>query len=383
MEPYTQVYVLIRFHGQPVGKALFPVRNGRIDNPDLRQELVTAAGSALWEQYLRRFLDFHEADFEHAQLPKATIATCTRDRPEDLRRCLQAILLLPNDGQEILVIDNASQTEETRLVVQSFECVRYVREQRPGLDIARNRALREASNEIVAFVDDDAAPEPDWLRALVQNFGDPLVLCVTGLTVPSELETPAQEWFERHATFSRGFHRRVFDYRILRPWAAGQVGAGANMALRRSVLELVGPFDEALDGGTRSLSGGDSEMFSRILAQRYRIVYDPRALCRHRHRRTWAELLSTIYGYGVGTYAFWTRKVLYEGEFGPLGVAWAWLWYQQLPNLIRAVLQRPDSPPLDLCIAELRGCLTGPGAYVAARRAVDQQDRNAYANGNS
>ena len=128
LDPYTQVYLLIRFHGQPVGKALLPVRNGRIDNPDLRQELVTAAGRALWEQYLRRFLGFHEANFEHAQLPKATIATCTRDRPEDLRRCLQAILLLPNDGQEILVIDNASQTEETRLVVRvlsAFDtCVR-------------------------------------------------------------------------------------------------------------------------------------------------------------------------------------------------------------------------------------------------------------------
>ena len=75
-------------------------------------------------------------------------------------------------------------------------------------------------------------------------------------------------------------------------------------------------------------------------------------------------------------------KFCSRGNSVPLGVAWAWLWHQQLPNLISAVLQRPDSPPLDLCVAELRGCLAGPGAYIAARRAVEQLARNADANDN-
>src|SRR3712207_8456109 len=55
-------------------------------------------------------------------------------------------------------------------------------------------------------------------------------------------------------------------------------------SLRRSVLDHVGPFDPALDAGTRALAGGDTDLFRRILRQGYRIAYDPQALNWHRHR---------------------------------------------------------------------------------------------------
>ena len=44
----------------------------------------------------------------------------------------------------------------------------------------------------MAFTDDDAVPESGWLAALAANFADPRVLCVTGLTLPLELETASQ-----------------------------------------------------------------------------------------------------------------------------------------------------------------------------------------------
>ncbi|MCA1627002.1 MAG: glycoside hydrolase family 2, partial [Acidobacteria bacterium] len=94
-----------------------------------------------------------------------------------------------------------------------------------------------------------------------------------------------------------------------------------NMALRRSAVEQVGFFDEALDAGTPARSGGDNEMFTRILLAGYRIVYEPAALNCHRHRRTWEELRAAIYGYGVGVYAAWTRSLLVEGELSALKVA--------------------------------------------------------------
>ena len=70
---------------------------------------------------------------------------------------------------------------------------------------ARNRALQEATMPVVAFSDDDAVPEPEWLGHLLEPFADPLVLCTSGLTLALELETPAQEWFERYSPFGRGF----------------------------------------------------------------------------------------------------------------------------------------------------------------------------------
>jgi GT2 family glycosyltransferase len=367
---YGRALILIRLRGHPVGQAVLPVIGGRIGGAELRDALVDAADRTLWKRWLHDWLGWEEAWATNAAPPTATVAVCTRDRPEDLRRCLEAIMRLPDDGQELLVVDNCPSTDATRHLVEDCGRVRYVREDRPGLDIARNRALREAKHEIVAFTDDDAMPDPNWLRALLRNFDDPLVLCVTGLTMPLELETKAQEWFERHSPFGRGFTRVVWDSTKLSPSASGRVGAGVNMALRRSTLEHIGPFDEALDAGTPTHSGGDNEMFSRILAAGYRIVYDPAALSWHRHRYTWSELRRTFYGYGVGVYAAWTRSLLVEGELSGLKLAWNWLRHSQLRALARALLKRRKTMPLDLILAELCGCIAGPRAYLSSRKCL-------------
>jgi cellulose synthase/poly-beta-1,6-N-acetylglucosamine synthase-like glycosyltransferase len=246
--------------------------------------------------------------------------------------------------------------------------VRYVLEPQPGLDIARNRALREATEDIVAFVDDDAMPDPRWLESLTRNFNHPLVGCVTGLTMPLELDTDAQETHERLSSFGRGFERRVFDSAYFNPAAAGQIGAGVNMAIRRSVVALVGEFDEALDAGTKSRSGGDTEMFARILLHGYRVVYEPTALSWHRHRRDWNELRRMIYGYGVGVYAWWTSFALSQRYVWMVRPAFHWFFGTQLPALLRSAGQWHRNAPLDLIVRELAGCFVGPWAYLAARR---------------
>jgi GT2 family glycosyltransferase len=370
-ESYHQALVLARLRGYPVGQAVLPVVGGRIGGAELREALLQAGGAQLWERWLQGYLEWSLAS--GAARPSATVAVCTRDRPEDLRRCLEALLQLPDDGQELLVVDSCSKTDATQRVAEEFERVRFVREERPGLDIARNRAMHEARHEIVAFCDDDAAVDPGWLRAVLANFDDPRVLCVTGLTMPLELETEAQEWFERYCPFGRGFRRTVFESPRHHPLATGAIGAGANMALRRSVLERIGPFDEALDAGTPTRSGGDHEMFTRILAAGYRIVYDPAALSRHRHRRTWEELRQTLHGYGIGIYALWTRHLLVEKEWSVLKWAWGWFRTDQLPALLRSLRRCPGSTPRDLLLAELRGCVAGPGAYLSSRRQMQQR----------
>ena len=367
---YKKVLVLFRYRGVPVGKVYLPVVNGRINHLEL-ETAVAQLGWTLVRHKLHEYLKWDE--YGPGDTPKtATVAVCTRDRPDDMRRCLEAFLRLPDDGQEFLVVDNAPSTNATRQIVESYNGrIRYIREDRAGLNVARNRALREARYDIIAFNDDDAIPDPGWLRALLRNFSDSSVLCVTGLTMPLELESEAQEWFERYSPFGRGFHR-VFHYGSReKALGAGRAGAGANMAVRRSLVDKVGWFDEALDAGTPTRSGGDTEMFSRIQARGYQIVYDPAALTWHRHRRTWEELRKTAYGYGVGTYAFWTCMLLNEHRLGVVHAAWSYLRHTQLPMLLRAILRRPEAIPLDLVLAELRGCLAGPGAYLQSRRLRD------------
>ena len=207
---YSKALILIRMQGKPIGQALLPVVGGRIVGDELLETLRNAAGDNLWKNWLYDALEWDERGPVQA-MPIATVVVCTRDRPEDLQRCLEGFMRLPDDGQEYLVIDNCPSSDGTQELVKNYPKVRYVREDVPGSSAARNRGLREAKHEFVAFTDDDAAPDPNWLRSLLQNFSDPRVMCVTGLIMPLELETEAQEWFERYSPHGRGFERRIFD----------------------------------------------------------------------------------------------------------------------------------------------------------------------------
>jgi GT2 family glycosyltransferase len=365
---YREALVLIRLDGRPIGLTRLKVDRGQVLAPALRDTLQRASGSLYWKQWVAGAIGASRDGYPPHPSPTCTIAVCTRERPAELVHCLAAIAQLPDDGQEVIVVDNAPRTDATFKVVGRFPGVHYVREDRPGLDAARNRALREARREIVAFTDDDARPDKGWLRALAANFEDPQVLCVTGLTMPLELETYAQEWFEQESPFGRGFTRRVFDAGNHNPLHSGPIGAGVNMAMRRSVLPQLGGFDESLDAGTPTQSGGDHEFFTRVLAAGYRVTYDPSALVWHHHRRGWKALGTTLQGYGTGVYAAWTRSLLVDREFPVLLMAWGWFRHHQLPGLIRSLLRLPRRRSLRLILAELRGCAVGPWAYLRSRR---------------
>ncbi|MEG4579604.1 glycosyltransferase [Microcoleus sp. MON1_C5] len=370
-ERYRKALILIRLGGKPIGQALLPVVGGRMGGDELRETLMNAAGDNLWKNWLYDTLEWDERGPMEA-MPLATVAVCTRDRPEDLRRCLDALMLLPDDGQEYLVIDNCPATDASSELVKNYPKVRYVREDVAGESAARNRALREAKHEFVAFTDDDAAPDRNWLRSLLRNFRDSRVMCVTGLVMPLELETEAQEWFERYSPYGQGFERRVFDGAHCNPLIVAPVGVSASMALRKTLIDCIGLFDEALGVGTPAKCGSDCELFARILRSGYRIVYEPRALSWHRHRRTWEELRNLLQGYGLGVYAFWTRIFVVNREFSVPLLAWEWLLYKQIPELLASLRKQPGCIPSDLLLAQLRGCISGPMAYFSSRKRLQE-----------
>ena len=163
----------------------------------------------------------------------------------------------------MIVVDNAPSSDATQRV--SKNSLRFgMCATSPWLNAARNRAVREATGDIVAFT--TMMPwsnQSGWmgfgeLRGFARDVCD-------RLTLPVELETEAQELFEEHCSFCRGFRRRIFDGQCDNPFAVGPVGAGANMAIRRELPTLVGQFDERLDAGTPARSGGDHEIFARFL----------------------------------------------------------------------------------------------------------------------
>jgi glycosyltransferase involved in cell wall biosynthesis len=394
LEGYQALRALACLHGVPVGDVEVPLLPGTpYTATDLRRVILRRLA---WPVLRHHLLDFtaipppsDAVDVEqlletphpppaHAdgkETPLVTVAVCTRDRTEDLRVCLDALVRLDYPDLDMLVVDNAPSDDATKLLVEdSYPRVRYVREPRPGLDWARNRAIAEARGEIVAYTDDDVVVDPGWVWALVGAFGDSQVMAVTGLVVPYELETEAQVLFERNG-FGRGFVRRYWRIdvesgeRSSRYLAAGRYGTGANMAFRRSVFEDVGYFDPALDVGTVTNGGGDLEMFFRVLKGGHLLVYEPTAVVRHRHRCEYSQLRTQLTNNGIGFYSYLVRTALAHRETrgGAIKLGLWWFWWWSLRRLAVSFI-RPSRFPRDLVWAELWGSLVGLARYPKAQR---------------
>ncbi|EGD60006.1 glycosyl transferase family 2 [Novosphingobium nitrogenifigens DSM 19370] len=364
--------VLVRLDGIPCGQAVL-WNNGPGHELPLRERLLLATGSGFWERWLNRELGLPAADPMPERLPDATVVVCTRERPDDLERCLQGLLAMPGPT-DILVVDNAPATDATRLVVERHPGVRYIVEPRPGLDYARNTGIAAATGEIVAFTDDDAMADPLWLRMLLTNFEDPLVMAACGLTMALELETDAQVAFQRVGGFGRGFKRIVHDGITTDPYDSWRAGAGVSIAIRRSTVALIGPFDNALGAGTRAMAGDETDFFRRLLKAGYRIAYDPRALNWHRHRRTMAELEKQMFGYECGSFAIITKGALFERD--PRALAQLLRWMQgNLPWMVRSLHKRRNGKlPFNTARTLARGALAGPWRYLQARAKARRSD---------
>ncbi len=360
---YQRALVVFRLHGAVVGRSWFELVDGMVSEERLRHDL---------QSYARPIAQRMLIPAPPTKLPSATVVVCTRNRPDVLVDCLRSLQPLADAGHEIIIVDNKPSDERSAVLVAQFPAMRYIREEQAGLDPARNCGLRAANGEIVAFTDDDAVVDPGWLDALRRNFVDPGVALVTGITMPLELETDAQLWFEDSNGFGRGFMRREFDIQWQEPLGSGAIGAGVNMAIRRSALAEVGYFDPALDGGTASLSGGDQEFFYRVLLLGFQAVYEPGALVWHRHRREWKALRDTIYGYGVGLFAWWTCALTQKRDLQVLKLSLWWFGSHVIKQALHAFLRRPGSIPLDLALAELFGSIYGPYAYLRARQEANR-----------
>jgi GT2 family glycosyltransferase len=295
-----------------------------------------------------------------------SVVVCTHRRPDMLAGLLEAVERLDPSPHELIVVDNDPGEHDVRSLVERAGAL-CVREDRRGLDNARRAGTAAAGGDLIAFTDDDCLPSERWLRDLPELFDDPRVAAVTGPAFAHELATPAQRAFEEAGGFGRGFHRRVHEWSNLSPPGATRAGAGANMILRRTVVDELGElFPSELDAGTATQSGGDLYALYRILAAGYRVVYDPGTYVLHRHRPDLESMQQTIRGYGVGLSAALTKLLVEERELGAFG-AWSWLIKQWLESLAG------DEDRRRIGREYLRGGFGGPAALRRAKKSAGCQ----------
>lgn len=315
-----------------------------------------------------------------------SVIVCTLGREPLLRACLESLRDQDHAAFEVVVVDNdpASGAVAALLADLHDDVFHYVAQPVKGLSNARNAGLDAARHEVVAFTDDDAIADRDWVRRIATVFEqDRVVSAVTGLVVPWELETQAQLWFEQFGSFDRGCRRQVWAYPASRrfdalgpqgdggpayPFSAGVIGSGNNMAFRRERVLVLGGFDAALGAGTITGGGEDLDIYVRLLLAGDVIVYEPRAVVRHRHRRELSALQSQTWFYGAGLTAMLMKTIVTEPSV-------LWSFVRRVPAGTRRMLDpsseknagRGHSFPAELTTSERRGFVAGPYLYVRSR----------------
>jgi len=236
-----------------------------------------------------------------------SLIIATRDRCQQLARCLGSVVRIEFERQwELIVVDNGS-TDATAELTQQFRDqigvpLRYVLEPKPGLGNAHNAGVAVARGEILAFTDDDCYPETDFLKRVWYAFADPSVGFIAGQI---KLHDPADHPMTTIEITT------PYTFRPGRLVRAGGFG-GANMAFRRKVLAEIGGFDPLFGPGAL-FNAEDVDAAARASAIGWKGEYRPEVIVRHHHGRKTPDIPRLVKSYGIGVGAY-QMKLLLEGR---------------------------------------------------------------------
>ena len=227
-----------------------------------------------------------------------SVVICTHNRVSDLREVVDDLLEQTYDDYEILVVDNASTDETAEYVQEKMKVaprIRYSRECQQGLSHARNRGIREAKGDIVAYVDDDCRVPPGWISALVSAYRETQADAVGGPAKPKWENSPSKLTLMLFrlglipGTYNRGTVRHETDWIV-----------GCNMSFQRTVFDQIDGFRTDVGRmGHRQLSGEEVDLCTRMVQARLGIIYDPAAWVWHKIGRERQSLSFVLRG------AFW------------------------------------------------------------------------------
>ena len=263
---------------------------------------------------------------------KLSIIIASYNRAESLLMFLQELShqVVPDSVDwEVVIVDNNS-TDGTKsaiapLVEENPQRYKYLLEGRQGKSIALNTGLRAATGEILVFTDDDCMPDPKWLATIAREFTSDLSLGVLGGRVElfdkQDRPVTIRNFPDPTLIESRD---QLFLFLI-----------GANMSIRRKVLDTVGEFDPFLGPGSRiGAVMEDLDLLYRVFREKFKIVYSPDVLVYHNHgRNTDAQIQALNHRYVVGRGAFYCKHIL-GGDRNVLKMA-----YWEFSSLTKGMLK--------------------------------------------
>jgi GT2 family glycosyltransferase len=255
--------------------------------------------------------------------PTISVVVCTYNGGHTIRECLEGLRRLDYPEYEIIVVDDGS-TDETPSIVSAYAEIRLIRTENRGLSAARNTGLSAAQGQIIAYIDDDAYPDADWLRYLAHSFVTDDHAAVGG----PNLAPPSDGTIAGCVASSPGgpAHVLIDDRRA-------EHIPGCNMSFRRDRLQEIGGFDPQF----RS-AGDDVDVCWRVLDRGWTIGFNPAAVVWHHRRNSVREYWKQQRGYGRAEAlleAKWPQKYNAAGH-----LAWAGRVYGPAGGALARVLGR-------------------------------------------
>jgi GT2 family glycosyltransferase len=262
--------------------------------------------------------------------PRVSVIVCTYNGARTLHDCLRGLERLAYPDYEVIVVDDGS-TDATADIARHYAC-RLIRTENRGLASARNTGLEAASGEIVAYIDDDAHPDPHWLTYLAATFMTTTHAGVGGPNLPPAGDGPIAECV---ASAPGG------PVHVLLSDREAEHIPGCNMAFRAARLRAIGGFDPQF-----RIAGDDVDVCWQLQAQGWTLGFNPAAVVWHHRRNSvraywkqqrgygraealleakWPEKYNSaghlswagrVYGNGLTRACFWRRGRIYQGTWG-------------------------------------------------------------------
>lgn len=206
-----------------------------------------------------------------------------------IERTLDALQRLESGGHELeLVLVDDGSTDDTAERI-SRRGVTLIRQPNRGPAAARNTGWRRAGGEVICFTDADCIPPPGWVAGMVDGLEAADVGAVAGSYAAANGERPLARLIQAEIAFR---HRRMPAF--------VRAGGTYNLAVRRTVLEQVGGFDESFP----TASAEDNDLSYRIRHAGYRIAFRPGCRVAHHHPERIGGYLRT-----QSIHGFWRSRL--------------------------------------------------------------------------
>ncbi|PYM16057.1 MAG: glycosyl transferase [Candidatus Rokuibacteriota bacterium] len=215
--------------------------------------------------------------------PSVSVVVCSYNGSRTIRDCLKALQRLDYPDYEVIVVDDGSR-DRTAAIARSYRDVRVISTPNRGLSNARNTGLAAATGDIVAYIDDDAYPDPHWLTYLVATFQRTGHVGVGGPNIAPPGDGPIAECVAN----APGGPVHV----LLEDQLAEHI-PGCNMAFRRAALEAIGGFDPQF-----RTAGDDVDVCWRLQEHGGTLGFHAGAMVWHHRRNSLRAYWRQQVGYG-------------------------------------------------------------------------------------